>query len=208
MDCQIQESKNFLFMVCLIGVISREELGTKYHLFTRQKPVLLLTSSQSFLPFRQLYGFCLPVWKKVPKSTEYTLLIILGLKIKSALWELRLRDYPIPAISFPDTFTTGDVVFAGKMPAPWRASFCLCSFCGSAQRSPYNDANTIYGSHIILHGKWIYDFSEESEIHLNIKGSHDPYKITDDGAGLAFCWSGGTTIYVHNSTDPKEFLKN
>lgn len=58
-----------------------------------------------------------------------------------------------------------------------------------------------------MHGKWIYEFSEESEIHLNIKGSHDPYKITDDGAGLAFCWSGGTTIYVHNSTDPKEFLK-
>lgn len=184
---------------------------------------------------------------------------------------MRLRDYPIPAISFPDTFTTGDVVFAEKMPAPCALHTVYVPFVSSAQRSPYNDANTIYGLHIIrtinsvktyfnirsmvtssssaritwgkslqpgyeslmlwfdfltkplidpskklgfwdkfrylVHGKWIYEFSEESEIHLNIKGSHDPYKITDDGAGLAFCWSGGTTIYVHNSTDPKEFLK-
>ncbi|CAI4867471.1 APG_G0056860.mRNA.1.CDS.1 [Saccharomyces cerevisiae] len=261
-------------------VISREELGTKYHLFTRQKTSTVANlvvkdldfklGSPSF-PLDNYMDFVYQYGKKVPKSTEYTLLIILGLKIKSALWELRLRDYPIPAISFPDTFTTGDVVFAEKMPAPCALHTVYVPFVSSAQRSPYNDANTIYGSHIIrtinsvktyfnirsmvtssssaritwgkslqpgyeslmlwfdfltkplidpskklgfwdkfrylVHGKWIYEFSEESEIHLNIKGSHDPYKITDDGAGLAFCWSGGTTIYVHNSTDPKEFLK-
>lgn len=261
-------------------VISREELGTKYHLFTRQKTSTVANlvvkdldfklGSPSF-PLDNYMDFVYQYGKKVPKSTEYTLLIILGLKIKSALWELRLRDYPIPAISFPDTFTTGDVVFAEKMPAPCALHTVYVPFVSSAQRSPYNDANIIYGSHIIrtinsvktyfnirsmvtssssaritwgkslqpgyeslmlwfdfltkplidpskklgfwdkfrylVHGKWIYEFSEESEIHLNIKGSHDPYKITDDGAGLAFCWSGGTTIYVHNSTDPKEFLK-
>ncbi|CAI4847184.1 BAF_collapsed_G0057950.mRNA.1.CDS.1 [Saccharomyces cerevisiae] len=261
-------------------VVSREELGTKYHLFTRQKTSTVANlvvkdldfklGSPSF-PLDNYMDFVYQYGKKVPKSTEYTLLIILGLKIKSALWELRLRDYPIPAISFPDTFTTGDVVFAEKMPAPCALHTVYVPFVSSAQRSPYNDANTIYGSHIIrtinsvktyfnirsmvtssssaritwgkslqpgyeslmlwfdfltkplidpskklgfwdkfrylVHGKWIYEFSEESEIHLNIKGSHDPYKITDDGAGLAFCWSGGTTIYVHNSTDPKEFLK-
>ena len=261
-------------------VISREELGTKYHLFTRQKTSTVANlvvkeldfklGSPSF-PLDNYMDFLYQYGKKVPKNTKYTLLIILGLKIKSALWELRLRDYPIPAISFPDTFTTGDVVFAEKMPAPCALHTVYVPFVSSAQKSPYNDANTIYGSHIIrtlnsvktyfnirsmvtssssaritwgkslqpgyeslmlwfdfltkplidpskklgfwdkfrylVHGKWIYEFSEKSEIHLNIKGSHDPYKITDDGAGLAFCWSGGTTIYVHNSTDPKEFLK-
>lgn len=261
-------------------VISREELGTKYHLFTRQKTSTVANlvvkeldfklGSPSF-PLDNFMDFVYQYGKKVPKNTKYTLLIILGLEIKSTLWELRLRDYPIPAISFPDTFTTGDVVFAEKMPAPCALHTVYVPFVSSAQKSPYNDANTIYGSHIIrtlnsvktyfnirsmvtsslsaritwgkslqpgyeslmlwfdfltkplidpskklgfwdkfrylVHGKWIYEFSEKSEIHLNIKGSHDPYKITDDGAGLAFCWSGGTTIYVHNSADPKEFLK-
>lgn len=139
-------------------VISREELGTKYHLFTRQKTSTVANlvvkdldfklGSPSF-PLDNYMDFVYQYGKKVPKSTEYTLLIILGLKIKSALWELRLRDYPIPAISFPDTFTTGDVVFAEKMPAPCALHTVYVPFVSSAQRSPYNDANTIYGSHII-----------------------------------------------------------
>ncbi|CAI4054007.1 hypothetical protein SKDZ_16G3730 [Saccharomyces kudriavzevii ZP591] len=261
-------------------VICREELGIKYHLFTRQKTSTvanLVVKDFDFqlggpsFPLDSYMNFVYEYGKKVPKTTKYTLLIILGLEIKSTLWELRLRDYPIPAISFPDTFTTGDVIFAEKMPAPCALQTVYVPFVRSAQEMPYNSASTIYGSHIIrtinsvktyfnirsivtsssparmtwgkslqpgyeslmlwfdfltkplidpsqklgfwdkfrylVHGKWTYEFSVHSEIHLNIKGSHDPYKITDDGAGLAFCWSGGTTIYVHNSADPKEFLK-
>lgn len=261
-------------------VISREELGTKYQLFTRQKTSTVANLivkdldfklSEPSFPLDNYIDFLYEYGKKVPKTMKYTLLIILGLEIRSNLWELRLRDYPIPAISFPDTFTTGDVVFAENMPAPCALHTVYVPFVNAAKKSPYNDANTIYGSHIIrtinsvktyfnirsmvtssssaritwgkslqpgyeslmlwfdfltkplidpskklgfwdkfrylVHGKWIYEFSDNSEMHLNIKGSHDPYKITDDGAGLAFCWSGGTTIYVHNSADPKEFLK-
>ncbi|CUS23595.1 LAQU0S10e04060g1_1 [Lachancea quebecensis] len=60
---------------------------------------------------------------------------------------------------------------------------------------------------LLMHGKFIFEWANDSQIHLNIKGSHDPYLITDDGAGLSFCWGGDARLAIHESPDPTEFLK-
>ncbi|KAL6949110.1 hypothetical protein ACO0QE_001600 [Hanseniaspora vineae] len=59
---------------------------------------------------------------------------------------------------------------------------------------------------LLIHGKMVWNWSPRSELHLNIKGSSDPYKITDDGAGLTFAWREGTCLTIHGSSDPKDFL--
>ena len=65
---------------------------------------------QSYSDFLYEYG------KGIPKDTIYTLLIIMGISFKTELWELRLRDYPLPVLSFPNTSTDGDIAFAEQMP--------------------------------------------------------------------------------------------
>ncbi|SCU97983.1 LADA_0H09758g1_1 [Lachancea dasiensis] len=60
---------------------------------------------------------------------------------------------------------------------------------------------------LLVHGKLIFEWKGSSELHLNIKGSHNPYLITDKGAGLSFCWKGNARLAVHEDSDPIEFLK-
>lgn len=261
-------------------VMKQEILDTEYYLFSAQdtstvanlviKDMSLKIGAPSF-PVKNYADFIYKYGKGVPKDMVYTLLIIMGIDIQTGLWELRLRDYPLPAISFPDTHTTGDLVFGEKMPEEISLRTVYVPFVPSAAGEAYSKTNSIYGSHIIrtmnsvktyfnitssvqsakpasitwgkslqpgytslmlwfdyltrpqedpslklgfwdkfrylAHGKWIYEFSDLSEFHLNIKGSDYPYKIADDGAGLAFCWSAGTTIRIHGTKDPKEFLK-
>lgn len=210
--------------------------------------------------------------KGVPKGKSFTLLILMGIDFKTSLWELKLRDYPIPILSLPDTHTTGDIVFAEKMPEKHKGLHTIfVPFVPVTNSEKYSDVNSIYCSNIVrtmnsvktyfniktsvksalpthitwgkslqpgfesfmlwfdyltkprldpsaklgfwdkfrflFHGTWIYHFSEDSDVNINIKGAHDPYKIVDDGAGLTFCWSGGTALKIHSSSDPKEFLK-
>lgn len=261
-------------------IIKRTEAGSERYFFSSQdastvgnlvvKHLRFKIGLPSF-PLDKYSEFIHKYGKGVPKDRLYTLLLIMGVDIRTDLWELRLRDYPIPAVSFPDTHTTGDIVFGERMPDERSLRTVYVPFVPSASGGEYCVTNSIYGSHIIrtmnsikvffnikshvdssipssitwgkslqpgytslmlwfdyltrpqedpspkmgfwdkfrflVHGKWIYDFSEVSKFHLNIKGSHNPYKIADDGAGLSFCWSGGTKIYIHGSEDPKELLK-
>ena len=222
-------------------------------------------------PLERYHDFLNKFGKSIPKDLSYTLLLMMWIDIKTDLWELRLRDYPIPVLSFPDTHTTGDIVFAEKMPEEYGTHTVFIPFVPSAGRHGYLDSNCIYGSHIIrtmntlktyfniktsvrrpkptyitwgkslqpgfeafmlwfdyltkpkldpspklgfwdkfrylFHGSWVYEFSEHSDLHLNIKGSNNPYKILDDGAGLTFCWSGKTVLKIHESSDPIQFLR-
>lgn len=261
-------------------VTKKNELGKDYYFYSAQETstvanliinkLNLKIGAPSF-PLTNVATFIQKYGKGVPKERSYTLLILLGIDISTELWELRLRDYPLPAISFPDTRTTGDVVFGEKMPDDCSLRSVYVPFVPSASSESYDGTNSIYGSHIIrtlnsvktyfrintsvsssipasitwgkslqpgysslmlwfdyltrpqddpspklgfwdkfrylVHGAWTYDFSKTSEFHLNIKGSDNPYKIADDGAGLSFCWLGGTVIRIHGSNDPKEFLK-
>lgn len=261
-------------------IFKRDELGKDFYFYSAQETssvaklvinkLNLKIGAPSF-PSSNVPSFIHKYGKGVPIERTYTLIILLGIDIKTSLWELRLRDYPLPAISFPDTHTTGDVVFAEKMPDKCSLRSIYVPFVPSASTERYSGMNSIYGSHIIrtlnsvktyfrintsvsssipasitwgkslqpgysslmlwfdyltrpqddpspklgfwdkfrylVHGAWTYEISKTSEFHLNIKGSDNPYKIADDGAGLSFCWLGGTVIRIHGTEDPKEFLK-
>lgn len=261
-------------------ITKEKHLGKEYYFYSAQETSAVgnlvvrnldVTVSPPSFQLSSYASFIHKYGKGVPKSRAYTLLIPMGIDIRTGLWELRLRDYPIPAVSFPDTHTTGDIVFGEKMPEDISLRSIYVPFVPSASEEPFREANSIYGSHIIrtlnsikaffriktsvvsstpatitwgkslqpgysslmlwfdyltrpqddpstkmgfwdkfrylVHGKWTYEFSPTSEFHLNIKGSHNPYKIADDGAGLSFCWSSGAVIQIHGSKDPKEFLK-
>lgn len=257
-----------------------EELGIHYTIFSREETstVANLVIENMHLKFSapsfQLdsYGdFLYEYGKGIPKDTMYTLLIIMGINFKTDLWELRLRDYPLPVLSFPNTSTKGDVIFCEQMPDDMAYHTVYVPFVKSTSTGKYTEINSIYGSHIIrtmnsvksfancttttnstepvnitwgkslqpgieslmlwfdyltkprldpspklgfwdkmrylFHGKWLYQFAGNTGLHLNIKGAHNPYTIADDGAGLTFCWNGDTTLDIHGTSDPKEFIK-
>lgn len=60
---------------------------------------------------------------------------------------------------------------------------------------------------LLIHGRFEFDWHSNSYVHFNIKGSEDPYKIVDEGAGLSFCWGEGVKMVIHGSDDPQEFFK-
>ncbi|OBA27604.1 hypothetical protein HANVADRAFT_30865 [Hanseniaspora valbyensis NRRL Y-1626] len=60
---------------------------------------------------------------------------------------------------------------------------------------------------LLTHGVIKFEWAENSELHLNMKGSTDPYDIHEFGAGLTFCWKGGTTLNIHENSNPADFLK-
>ncbi|CCE63036.1 hypothetical protein TPHA_0D04030 [Tetrapisispora phaffii CBS 4417] len=229
-----------------------------------------MTLKQPSFPVENFFDFIHEMGKGVPKSMSYTILILLGIDIKTKLWQLKIRDYPVPVITIPDTRTTGDLVFAEKMPGDLALRTTFVPFVPSATLSKYAETSSIYGSHVIgtmnsiktyfnihtkvtsnsgtnitwgksfqpgyqslmmwfdfltkpqmdpspklgfwdkfrflVHGSWRYEFGENSDLRLNIKGAHNPYKITDDGAGLSFCWSGGTILNINGENNPREFL--
>ncbi|KAL3233834.1 hypothetical protein RNJ44_03874 [Nakaseomyces bracarensis] len=254
--------------------------GNEWYIYSKQKVITcadLVISNLNFnisppsFPIEKFMDFIYDYGKGVPKDMQYTLLIIMGVDLYSDLFELRLRDYPIPVMSFSQVKTSGDIVFAEKMPTDASNRSIYVPFVNSVAAVPYNVFNSIYGTHIlrtlnsiklyynldsitsaslpsyltwgkslqpafeslmlwfdyltkppldpseklgfwdkfryIVHGRWVFRFLEESAFHLNIKGSYDPYKIADDGAGLSFCWSKDVAVKVHDSKDPTEFLK-
>lgn len=262
----IEESENLDFTY---KFISKQETSRVASLIIEKLDAKI--SPPSF-PVDDYHDFLYDYGKGVPKDKSYTLLILMGIDFRTDLWELKLRDYPIPVLSLPDTHTTGDIVFAEKMPERQKGLHTVfVPFVPTTTDPRYLNQNTIYGSNIIrtmnsvktyfniqtsvesgrpthitwgkslqpgfesfmlwfdyltkprldpsakvgfwdkfrflFHGQWLYNFSEKSDLNINIKGAQDPYKIVEDGAGLTFCWSGGTALQIHGTSDPKEFLK-
>ncbi|KAI8399626.1 Golgi-body localization protein domain [Nakaseomyces glabratus] len=260
-------------------VEEKRYIDTKYYVYSKERVIttanliidnlMLNIGPPSFLVENHM-DFIHKYGKGVPKSMEYTLLIMMGMNIYSDLFELNLRDYPIPVMSFSQVKTDGDIVFAEKMPIEDSHRSIFVPFVKSASAVPYNIHNSFYGSHIIrtlnsikiyynlnsrteaatpsfltwgkslqpafeslmlwfdyltkppldpseklgfwdkfrfiVHGRWVFKFEKDSSFHLHIKGSYDPYKIADDGAGVSFCWSDNTAVKIHDSSDPKNFL--
>lgn len=222
-------------------------------------------------PVSNYSDFLFKYGKGMSKNTEYTFLILMGICFKTGLWQLTLRDYPIPVLSFPNTNTVGDIVFSEQMPIKSALHTFYVPFVLSANNKIFKRQNTIFGSHIIrtmnsiktivnckttidskssvcitwaksfqpgfeslmlwfdyltkpaedpspklgfwdkfrflFHGKWVYEFLEETSLHLNIKGARNPYNIVDEGAGFTFCWNGNTTLNINDTPNPKEFVK-
>lgn len=43
---------------------------------------------------------------------------------------------------------------------------------------------------------WQLQVKFDGEVHLHMKGSRDPYEISDKGAGFALCWQGNTRLDI------------
>lgn len=135
-----------------------EELGVNYTIFSREETstvanliienMHLKFGTPSF-PLDSYDEFLYKYGKGIPKETLYTLLIIMGINFKTDLWELRLRDYPLPVLSFPNTSTKGDIVFCEQMPDDMAFHTIYVPFVKSASNDKYTEINSIYGSHII-----------------------------------------------------------
>lgn len=264
MPSRVLRNQDFEGVYCLFT----ENVGSKVAALNVENVDISL-GPPSF-PVHRFSEFVYHYGKQVPKDTVYTLLLISRLAIRTDLWELRVRDYPLPAISFPNTFTEGDVVLGEQMPDDYSLRTVYVPFVPAADTVEHRAVNSIYGTHIIrtlnsvklyfnitssvhstipatitwgkslqpgyeslmlwfdfltrpkddpspkigfwdkfrflFHGRWIYKFSDISGIQLNIKGSENPYKIADDGAGLTFFWAGGTVLRLHDTSDPRDFL--
>ncbi|KAF2397657.1 hypothetical protein EJ06DRAFT_532660 [Trichodelitschia bisporula] len=46
----------------------------------------------------------------------------------------------------------------------------------------------------------------DGDVHLILKGSRDPYHVTDSGAGFVMCWRGDVKWGIAQSLDPKKFM--
>ncbi|KAK9369833.1 golgi-body localization protein domain-containing protein [Lipomyces kononenkoae] len=55
--------------------------------------------------------------------------------------------------------------------------------------------------HSRMHFAW-----KEGAVHLLLKGSRDPYEITQSGAGFAMCWRNNVTWDINPTGDQKEFM--
>lgn len=57
---------------------------------------------------------------------------------------------------------------------------------------------------LIMHGR--FRFNWESRVSLYIKGSSDPYMLTDEGGGLVFGWDGDVGLDINPDDDPARFM--
>ncbi|KAF2087278.1 hypothetical protein K490DRAFT_15988, partial [Saccharata proteae CBS 121410] len=46
----------------------------------------------------------------------------------------------------------------------------------------------------------------DGDVHLILKGSRDPYKVTGDGAGFVMCWRNDVRWNIGQDDDPKKFM--
>jgi hypothetical protein len=61
---------------------------------------------------------------------------------------------------------------------------------------------------LILHSQVTLAWEGDGDIHLALKGSRDPYKLTGDGAGLVMCWRGDCRWELgREPDDPLKFVK-
>jgi len=56
--------------------------------------------------------------------------------------------------------------------------------------------------HSRIHVAWRGD----TEVHLSLKGTRDPYLVTGNGAGFLMCWKNDVRLELNAEDDPKRFM--
>ncbi|KZO94872.1 hypothetical protein CALVIDRAFT_538650 [Calocera viscosa TUFC12733] len=59
---------------------------------------------------------------------------------------------------------------------------------------------------LVFHWRIKLDFAK-SGVHFHIKGSRDPYHVSDIGAGFALCWQGSPSISIGYSAKDQELIQ-
>lgn len=57
-----------------------------------------------------------------------------------------------------------------------------------------------------FHSKINIAWKGDGDVHLILKGSRDPYKVTGDGAGITMCWRNDVQLNICQEDDPKKFI--
>ncbi|KAL1626015.1 Protein SABRE [Neofusicoccum ribis] len=57
-----------------------------------------------------------------------------------------------------------------------------------------------------FHSKINIAWKGDGDVHLILKGSRDPYKVTGDGAGFTMCWRNDVRLNLAQEDDPKKFI--
>ena len=60
---------------------------------------------------------------------------------------------------------------------------------------------------LILHSQITLAWEGDGDVHLTLKGSRDPYKLTGDGAGFVMCWRGDVHWDLGRDEDPRKFVR-
>lgn len=93
----------------------------------------------------------------------------------------------------------------GKSLQPAISTVMLCLDCVS---KPPIDRSPSIGwwdkFRLIMHGR--FHFEWKGNVNLYIKGSIDPYKLTEDGPGFVFCWSKNVSLDINPDDDPTKFM--
>ncbi|KAG6873749.1 hypothetical protein C0995_011568 [Termitomyces sp. Mi166 len=58
---------------------------------------------------------------------------------------------------------------------------------------------------LIFH--WTFVATFKGEVHLHLKGSRDPYKLDDEGAGFVLTWVGNTKLLVARKNEDRELMQ-
>lgn len=58
-----------------------------------------------------------------------------------------------------------------------------------------------------FHSRISVDWKGSGDVHLNLKGSRDPYIVTGYGAGLTMVWRQNVKWNINQDDDPKKFMK-
>lgn len=260
-------------------IISNGILGYNYETFSSDNDVSALRMSIKELnlqlnppsfPLNNYPQFLYEHGKGIPTNTEYSTLVPLNIKLSTGIFSFLVRDYPLPALYFPNTNISGDIIFAEALASVTARRSIFVPF--STLITPkYENQDSLFGSHIIrtltpiktfmnlkcsinsstptqitwgkslqpgyqnvmlwfdfltkppidpspkvgfwdkfrllVHGTFEFHWEEHSPVHLNIKGSNDPYSIADIGAGLTFTWSGGAKLIINGDNSPDSFLQ-
>ncbi|KAL9128427.1 MAG: hypothetical protein Q9217_002889 [Psora testacea] len=57
-----------------------------------------------------------------------------------------------------------------------------------------------------VHSRVSVDWTGDGGVHLNLKGSRDPYVVTGHGAGFVMVWRKDVRWNIHRDDDPKKFM--
>ncbi|CDO93938.1 unnamed protein product [Kluyveromyces dobzhanskii CBS 2104] len=221
-------------------------------------------------PLEEFSKFLYKHGKGVPYDTRYSTNLPMGIDLKTKAFSVLLRDYSLPALFFPNTHVTGDIIFAEALASSksWRPIFVPYT---NMYDGGEKHMDSIFGSHIIrtltpiktfmdikctidsntpsqitwgkslqpgyqsvmlwfdfltkppldpspkvgfwdkirllMHGRLEFHWLRNSSLHLNIKGSSDPYQIADVGAGMTFAWTGDAKLTINGSKSPDSFLQ-
>ncbi|KAL2108375.1 hypothetical protein VUR80DRAFT_3904 [Thermomyces stellatus] len=59
---------------------------------------------------------------------------------------------------------------------------------------------------LVFHSRIHVAWKGDGDVHLALKGTRDPYQLTNNGAGFLMCWRNDVRLALNSEDDPKRFM--